>query len=137
LELNFTRGGIAVKPPPKPAKPSDIDGDWLATLDTGMAKLRLALHITNTEDRLTATMDSLDQGANGMPVTTIKRNGSSLKFEMKAIGGTYDGTIGKDLQSIEGTWTQGGRTLPLVFKRVKNAVRLERKQSSANPSTHV
>ena len=135
LELNFTRGEIAVKPRPKPAKPSDIDGDWLGTLDTGMAKLRLALHIANTEDGLTATMDSLDQGANGMPVTTITQNGSSLKFEMKAIGGAYDGNIGKDLQSFEGMWTQGGRSWPLVFKRVKNASELElrRPQNPVKP----
>ena len=62
LELNFHRGGIAAKPAPKPAKPSDIDGDWLGTLDTGMGRLRLVLHITNTEDGLTATMDSLGPG---------------------------------------------------------------------------
>jgi len=76
LELNFHRGGIAVKPAPKPAKPSDIDGDWLGTLDTGMGKLRLLLHIANSEDGLTATMDSLDQGANGLPVNSITRTGA-------------------------------------------------------------
>src|SRR6185437_11331858 len=97
------------KPAPKAAKPSDIDGDWLGTLDTGMAKLRLALHITNTDQGLTATMDSLDQNANGMPVTSVTRAGSSLKFEMKVIGGAYDGNINADLQSFAGTWTQVGK----------------------------
>ncbi len=73
LELNFHRGGLAAKPAPKSAKPSDIDGDWLGTIDTGVGKLRLVLHITNTEDGLTATMDSLDQGANGLPASTASR----------------------------------------------------------------
>src|SRR5713226_6312677 len=100
LELNFHRGGIAMKPAPKPAKPSDIDGDWLGTLDTGMGKLRLVLHITNTEDGLTANVDSLDQGANGILVTSIRRTGASLKFEMKGIGGSYDGTISADLGTL-------------------------------------
>ena len=126
--LTFHRGGIAEKAAPKQATPSDIDGDWGGTLDTGMAKLRLALHITNTDQGLTATMDSLDQNAKGMPVTSITRNGSSLKFEMKAIGGAYDGTIHADLQSFAGTWTQLGKSWSLTFTKVKNAAELERKR---------
>jgi len=134
LELNFHRGNIAVKPA-KPAKPSDIDGDWLGTVDTGMGKLRLVLHLTNGEDGLTATMDSLDQGANGLPVTSITRTGASLKFEMKSIGGSYDGTISADLRTFSGTWTQGGKSFPLAFKRVKNAADLElrRPQNPVKP----
>ncbi len=128
MSLTFHRGGIAVKPAPKAAKASDIDGDWLGTLDTDMGKLRLALHITNTDQGLTATMDSLDQGANGMRVTSVTRNGASLKFDMQAINGAYDGTIGADLASFSGTWTQLGKSWPLEFKRVKDAAELERKR---------
>ena len=124
LELNFHRGSIATKPAPKPAKPSDIDGDWLGTLDTSMGRLRLALHIANTDQGLTATMDSLDQNANGIPVTSITRSGTSLKFEMKAIGGSYEGTISTDLAGFTGTWTQLGKSFPLAFKRVKNTAHL-------------
>jgi len=132
LELNFHRGGIAVKAS-KPAKPSDIDGDWLGTLDTGMGKLRLVLHVINTEDGLTATMDSLDQDAKGLRVTSITRSGPSLKFEMKSIGGMYDGTIASDLSSITGTWSQLGKSLPLVLKRVKNAAELAPPRRPQNP----
>ncbi len=128
MPLNFRRGGIAMKPAPKPAKPSNIDGDWLGTLDTGMAKLRLVLHITNTEDGLTATMDSPDQSVNGLPVNSITRTGAELKFEMKSIGGNYDGTIGTDLGTISGTWTQMGKSWPLVLKPLKNKSELELKR---------
>jgi pimeloyl-ACP methyl ester carboxylesterase len=135
LELDFHRGGIAMKPAPKPAKPSDIDGDWLGTLDTGMGKLRLVLHITNTQDGLMATMDSLDQGANGLPVNSITRTGAELKVEMKSIGGSYDGTISADLSTFNGTWTQGGKSFPLALKRVKKAAELElrRPQNPVKP----
>jgi uncharacterized protein len=128
LSLTFHRGAIAEKAAPKAAKASDIDGDWLGTLDTGMGRLRIALHITNTDQGLTATMDSLDQNAKGMPVTSISRTGSSLKFEMKAIGGAYDGTISADRATFSGTWTQLGKSWPLEFKRVKDAAELERKR---------
>jgi len=135
FELNFHRGNIAAKPAPKPAKASDIDGDWLGTLDAGMGKLRLLLHIANSEDGLNATMDSLDQNANGIPVSSITRTNTSLKFEMKAIGGAYDGSISQDLSTFTGTWTQMGKSLPLTFKRVKNASELElrRPQNPVKP----
>jgi len=135
LELIFHRGNIAAKPAPKPAKPSDIDGDWLGTLDTGMARLRLVLHISNTEDGLTASVDSLDQNAKGLQVTSITRTGPALKFEMKAIGGAYAGTIAKDLANFGGIWTQIGKSWPLAFKKVTNAseVELRRPQNPVKP----
>lgn len=117
LPLDFKRTTTPIKTEHKPAKPSDIDGTWMGTLDTGAAKLRVVFHITNTEDGLIATMDSPDQNAKGIPVTAVARTGSSLKLELKQIGGAFEGKISNDLATIEGTWTQGGGTLPLVLKR--------------------
>jgi pimeloyl-ACP methyl ester carboxylesterase len=135
LPLNFHRGVVAAKPKPKPAKASDIDGDWFGTIDTGVSRLRVVLHILNTEDGLNATMDSLDQNAKGIPVTSITRNGSSLKFEIKTIGGSYDGAISTDLSAFTGTWSQLGKSFPLVLKRVKDTSELElrRPQTPAKP----
>src|SRR5579864_1686365 len=135
LPLTFHRGGVAVKPAPKPAKASDIDGDWLGTLDTGMGRLRLVLHVVNTEDGLSATLDSLDQNAKGIPVTSITRNGPSLKFDVKSVGGSYEGTISPDLGTFTGTWSQLGKSWPLALKRVKNAAELElrRPQNPVKP----
>ena len=49
---------------------SQITGDWQGTLDTGGPQLRLALHITAVKDgTLSATLDSVDQGVNAIPVT--------------------------------------------------------------------
>jgi pimeloyl-ACP methyl ester carboxylesterase len=126
LPLTFHRGGIAVKAHPKPALPSDIDGDWLGTLDTGMGTLRVVLHIVNTNEGLTATMDSPDQNAKGIPVNSITRNSSSLQFDVKAVGGSYQGIIAADLGSFSGTWTQLGKSWPLVMKKVKSASELQR-----------
>lgn len=121
MALDFKRAPNVVKAEKKPAKPSDIDGTWLATLDIGANKLHLAFHITNTQDGLTAAVDSLDQGANGIPAATVTRNGSSLKMEFRGIGGTFEGTIDKGLATVDGTWTQSGSSFPLVLKRAKDA----------------
>jgi len=121
LPLDFKRQTTPLKTGHKPAKPSDIDGAWAGTLDTGTAKLRVVFHITNTEDGLTATMDSPDQNANGLPVTAVSRDGSSLTMVLKQIAGKFEGKINKELTAIEGTWTQAGAGLPLLLKRVKGA----------------
>jgi hypothetical protein len=119
LPLDFKRSAGPAKAEHKPAKPSDIDGAWAGTLDAGGTKLRAVFHITNTADGLTATMDSPDQGGYGLPATSVTRTGSSLKVEMKQIGGGFEGKISGDLAIIEGTWTQPGGSLPLTLKREK------------------
>ena len=133
LPLEFHRGALAAKTEHKAAKPSDIDGAWMGTLDLGMAKLRVVFHITNTADGLIATMDSPDQGQKGLPTTSVTRDGMNLKIEAKNIGGTFEGKIAADLASIDGTFTQMGASHPLLLKRVKDTAELERKRPQ-NPS---
>ena len=130
LPLEFKRASAPIKTEHKLAKPSDIDGTWSGTLDTGTAKLRIVFHITNTEDGLIATMDSPDQSLKGLPTTGVTRSASSIKIEMKQIGGTFSGKIADDLSAINGTWSQGGGELPLVVKRVK-----EQASSEPKPAT--
>lgn len=127
LPLEFKRTTAPIKIEHKPAKPSDIDGTWEGTLDTGMAKLRVVFHISNTEDGLIATMDSPDQGAKGIPTTSVKRDGTALTIEAKNIGGVFKGKIAADLSSIDGTWSQGGADSALVLKRVKEQAAAEHK----------
>jgi fermentation-respiration switch protein FrsA (DUF1100 family) len=128
LPLEFKRATTPVKTEHNPAKPSDIDGAWMGTLDTGAIKLRVVFHIVNTEDGLSATMDSLDQGAMGIPTTSVTRGGSSLKIEVQKIGGVFEGKIAPDLSSIDGKWSQGGGTMPLVLKPAKDKAELELKR---------
>src|SRR5579863_5303744 len=128
LPLEFKRVTAPIKTEHKPAKPSDIDGAWLGTLDAGAVKLRIVFHFFNTEDGLMAVLDSPDQNVKGMPATSVSRNGLSLTVELKPIGGKFEGKISSDLASMDGTWTQGGASLPLTLKRVKDEAELERRR---------
>ena len=128
LALDFKRAAPR-KTSSQTAKPSDIDGTWLGTLDTGSgAKLRIVIHITSTADGLSATMDSPDQGAKGLAATTATRNGSGVSIEWKLFGGKFEGKVSPDLTTIEGTWSQGGGTAPLVVKRTHGDAELERRR---------
>jgi hypothetical protein len=123
--LDFKRATTPIKTEHKLAKPTDIDGAWLGTLEADAIKLRVVFQLTNTQDGLMATMDSPDQGAEGIPATSVKRDGASLTIEMRQLGGVFEGAINNDLTTIDGTWSQGGSTKPLVLKRTKDAAGLE------------
>jgi pimeloyl-ACP methyl ester carboxylesterase len=113
---------------PAPAKPSDIDGTWMGTLDTGTIKLHVVFHILNSANGLTATMDSPDQGMKSLQTSAVKRDGASLRIEADKLDGVYEGTIPADKSSIDGKWTQKGNTFPLVLKPVKDEALLEPKR---------
>jgi hypothetical protein len=115
LSLDLVR--VVVRAQNRVAKPSDIDGAWEGTLDTGVATLRLVVHIATFEDGMTAKMDSPDQNALGLPVTSITRDGPSLRFEMKQLAASFSGTLDTGLTTISGTWTQLGNGMPLALKR--------------------
>ena len=135
LPLEFKRATAPIKTEHKPAKPSDIDGTWMGTLEVGTVKLRVVFHVVNTEDGLIATMDSPDQGAKGMPTTSVTRDGANLKIEAKAINAVYEGKIAADLSTIDGTFTQMGDPHPLLLKRIRDQSELEpkRPQNPAKP----
>lgn len=123
LPLDFKRAATPVKH--EPAKPSDIDGAWLGTLEaSGGIKLRVVFHIANTENGLVATLDSLDQGLTGIPVNKVTREGTLLKIEIEKIRGGFEGKISADLNSIDGTWKQGGE-MPLVLRRMTDKDKAE------------
>jgi uncharacterized protein len=128
LPLDFKKAASGATAERKKATPSDIDGSWQGTIDTGAAKLRVVFHITNMQDGLMATMDSPDQGANGIPVTTVTRTGSTLVMELKQAGAKFEGKISTDLSTIDGAWTQGGGSVPLVLKHATSVSLLERKR---------
>ncbi|HZU28877.1 MAG TPA: alpha/beta fold hydrolase [Bryobacteraceae bacterium] len=133
--LEFRRPPAGFKEMHKPAKPSEIDGAWMGTLDMKLIKLRVIFHLINTEDGLTATLDSPDQGAMGLPATSVARDGKSVTITLKQIAGEFTGELNPVLDAIEGSWTQAGNTTPLNLTRVKDAAALERKrpQTPARP----
>jgi len=111
------------------AQAQNIVGDWLGTLRAGPTELRLVLHVVKGDDGgFKATLDSIDQGADGIPVTTVSLKESNLIFTVAAVRGSYEGKVNPDGMIIGGTWSQKGASLPLVLKRVKNAAELQQRR---------
>ncbi len=131
-----TVGTLAAQAPSLPAKPvpgEGAAGEWLGILDAGAAKLRLGLHVEKKEDgSLGAVLDSIDQGAK-IPVEAAVFEHRALRLDLKALGASYDGTMNADGSALEGTWSQGGRKLPLTFHRLEQAFALRRPQVPQGP----
>jgi len=101
------------------SSPNDrsLAGTWSGTLGGGAAKLRILLNISKSGDAYSGSLNSLDQGA-VLPMFAIRLDGGKVHFEIKAVGGVYDGTLDQDAKSITGTWVQTGvPPQPLSFQR--------------------
>ena len=97
--------------------PTEFAGDWQGALDANGTQLRLVFHVAAAADgKLAATLDSLDQGAKGIPVQSVTVDGASIRFEVSVIGGVYDAKLA-DKSTMTGKWRQSGMELPLDLKR--------------------
>jgi len=94
----------------------DISGKWNGILKVQGIQLRLIFNITQTEKGYSSTMDSPDQGAKGIPVTSTSYENSILKLEVSNAGIQYEGTLDKNNAFI-GTFKQGGQSFPLVLTK--------------------
>jgi uncharacterized protein (TIGR03435 family) len=95
----------------------DMTGTWQGTLQAGK-ELRIVIKISRTDtEALKAVMYSIDQSGQGISASAITLQGSTLKMSVAGIGGTYEGKLSADANSITGTWTQGPSPLPLNLKR--------------------
>lgn len=106
---------------------NEIIGSWNGLLEVQGVKLRLVFHVMKTEDGLVSTMDSPDQGAKGIPVTSTVFKDPILKLQISSARIEYIGEISGDL--ITGTFKQGGQEFSLDLKKEN----LESKTLSVRP----
>ncbi len=113
---------------------TNIEGNWLGTLEVNGIKIRLVLKISKIADgSLAAKLDSIDQNANDLPVETISRQENSVQFDAKKLGLSYQGTLSEKGDEISGTLKQGAGSFPLVFKRIVELPKLNRPQDPQKP----
>lgn len=91
-------------------------GSWLGTLDIQGFKLRLVMHITETDAGLSAILDSPDQQAFGIPVQEVRYEAPRLALDIAAVGAKFAGDLNAAGDEINGIFEQGGMKLPLVLK---------------------
>lgn len=101
---------------PYGALAQSITGNWFGTLIFGNSKLQIVFHISQSDSGYKASMDSPDQGAKNIPVTSTIYEAPQLTMDITGIGAKYTATLLNDTL-LNGTFAQGGANLPLKLSR--------------------
>lgn len=98
----------------------NLTGTWQGALQVPQApggQLRIVMKVSTTDaDTLKAVMYSIDQGGQPINANAVTLQGSAVKISVVPIGGTFEGKLSGDGNTIAGTWTQGP-PLPLTLTR--------------------
>ena len=98
----------------------EIAGTWQGTIKSELGTLRTVLEIGKSEDAgWKAVLYSIDQSGfdRGIPASTTTLRNSVVTILFAQTGGTFEGTVKPDANSIAGTWTQNGVHVPLLLVR--------------------
>lgn len=99
-----------------PVSAQDISGTWHGKLSIPTGSLTIVFHISQTEQgTYVTTLDSPDQGANGIKTQTTSFNDSILTIQIPIIHASYKGKLDSN-QTISGTFTQG-MPIPLNLEK--------------------
>lgn len=135
--LALMAAGIFAASAPTPAAASPyapILGTWMGPLTFMGTQLRIAFNFSLADDgSLVATIDSIDQSANDIPVDTVTYEGGVIKLASSAVAAEYEGTLDAAGNEIKGEWKQSGIALELNMKRQPGMVRDNRPQEPKEP----
>ncbi len=94
----------------------DISGKWNGILNVQGMQLRIVFHISKTESGYHSTMDSPDQGARDIPVSSTRFNNPNVEIQISNLGIEFNGSL-NEANNIEGTFKQAGQSFPLTLSR--------------------
>lgn len=93
-----------------------LEGSWTGKLSVQGVQLTLVFHVEKDKSNgFIVTMDSPDQSVKGVPATVNSLTADSVDIAISSIGARYLGKQQGD--HIQGTFTQFGRSFPLMLNR--------------------
>lgn len=110
----------------------EITGTWNGQLNIKDNSLRLVFKIYKDNGRYSATMDSPDQGAFGIPVSEIDYTNKIVRLKITPISFEYSGVFNGE--TIKGTLSQGGQNFEIELSRNEtNKTEVNRPQTPKKP----
>ena len=94
-----------------------LEGRWAGSLDAGGNQIGLVLTVANRPDGTATVLIAQDIRPDVRIDAAITEKGPAVSFEVPATSATWTGTLDGD--SLKGTWTQPGGSLPLTFTRAR------------------
>jgi uncharacterized protein len=133
LFLQLVGMSQAQEPKTTEIKKSEPTAIWEGALKVGAIELRLVFKIEKKDGKLISSMDSPDQGANGIPIDETKIEESKVTFDLPKLKASFAGELSKDGKSIKGVWKQAGMDFPLELKLVEKVSEVRRPQTPKKP----
>ncbi|MDR3133043.1 MAG: S9 family peptidase [Prevotellaceae bacterium] len=96
----------------------DIAGDWKGVLNVQGVNMELIFHITGNDSAYSTTMDVPLQGAAGIAIDKTGFVNDELILSSTQLQLSFKGTLAGE--TIEGTFEQGGMTLPLTLAKFES-----------------
>lgn len=94
-----------------------LDGGWDTQLTGGAGPVRLGFNIHTDAHGTRGTLDSPDQNAYGLPLSTITRDGDAVTLSFKISDITVSGNLSADGKTLTGVFKQFGSNVPVVLTR--------------------
>jgi RNA polymerase sigma factor (sigma-70 family) len=93
-----------------------VEGHWKGAITVKNTALHVVFNIALMPDgSYSATMDSPDQGATGVPASGVQFLYPNVLLEWNGIGGAFNGKL--ENGKLSGTWRQGKAAFPLQLER--------------------
>jgi uncharacterized protein len=108
LPLTFIQGAEPVADKVKEA--------WVGGIKVGEEETQVQLRILESDGKELIRFDDLTAGVMGI-TAVINPADDGLKFDVSAIGGSFEGKWNATKDAAEGTWKQGGGSFPLTLKK--------------------
>ena len=106
----------------------DFNGTWEGTLEAGVYSLQLVFHIEQTDQGVTVTWDSPDQGGFNLPATATI-TGNELDVDIPGSYAKYKGTLAGD--TLDGVFTQGANMPLRLIRKIGEEETVRRPQEAA------
>ena len=117
MPFSLTRTGDARVEPPLTSRPitQALEGSWSGTLQGSGLSMRITLTMTNQPDGTAiGRAVNLDEGGIEIPVVITQ---DDARVTLQAGVGSFSGVLNTGGTELSGTWSQGGTSLPLLFRR--------------------
>jgi pimeloyl-ACP methyl ester carboxylesterase len=115
--------------PPRPASPATagaaLEGAWAGTLVIGPVRLRLVVKIRRQGSGWAATLDSVDQHAQDIPIDTVTFEGDALTLRASKLQASFDARLERD--SLSGTFRQRGVVVALMLTKTAHPPTVSRR----------
>lgn len=134
LPLKFEKRARTAATRAAAAAISKAEGTWQGAIEVANMRMRLQMHVSHDDKgKLLASLDSLDQGIQGIPASKVSEKGEEMSFEIPAFQAEYRGKFSASKNEIVGEWAQNDIIEKLNFRRSDQPLELRRPQNPTKP----